>query len=65
MKEFTRLGTEPSMQEFQAQEEWSGKWDQPVVTYSIIRGTDDIEGDERLALNLAMTTWDIEVDLSL
>jgi len=53
------------MQEFQAQEEWSGKWDQSVVTYSIIRGTNDIEGDERLALNLAMTTWDIEVDLSL
>ena len=65
VKEFTRLGTEPSMQEFSQQKEVAWKWNQPVVTYSIIRGTDDIEGDERLALNLAMTTWDIEVDLSL
>jgi len=65
VKEFTRAGLEDSMQEFEPQQEWDGKWEQPVVTYSIIRGTEDIEGDERLALNLAMTTWDIEVDLSL
>jgi len=64
VKEFTRAGAE-SMQEFEPQKEWAGKWEQPVVTYSIIRGTEDIEGDERLALNLAMTTWDIEVDLTL
>jgi len=65
VKEFSREDEEMSSQEFEEQTEWEGKWEQPVVTYSIIRGTDDIEGDERLALNLAMTTWDIEVDLSL
>jgi len=65
VKDFTRQDMTISHQEFEPQQEWSGKWDQPVVTYSIIRGTEDIEGDERLALNLAMTTWDIEVSLSL
>jgi len=65
VKEYSKLESELSMQEFEEQREYSGKWDQPVVTYSVIRGTEDIKGDERLALNLAMTTWDIEVDISL
>jgi len=65
VKEYSKLESKTSKQEFQAQKEWNGKWDQPVVTYSVIRGTEDIKGDERLALNLAMTTWDIEVNLSL
>jgi len=65
VREFSRAHLEKSMQEFDEQQEWSRKWNQPVITYSIMRGTEDIEGDERLALNLAMTTWDIEVDLSL
>jgi len=65
VKDFTRQDMTTSNQEFEPQQEWNGKWEQPVVTYSVIRGTNDIEGDERLALNLAMTTWDIEVDLTL
>jgi len=65
VKDFTRQDMTISNQEFEQQQEWNGKWEQPVVTYSVIRGTEDIEGDERLALNLAMTTWDIEVDLTL
>jgi len=65
VKEFVRANLEKSMQEFDEQKEWSGKWNQPIVTYSVIRGTEDIEGDERLALNLAMSTWDFEVDLTL
>ena len=47
------------------QEEWPHRWNKNPVTYSVIRGTDDTEGDERLAVNLAMTTWDAEIDLVL
>jgi len=65
VKDFTRTDMTTSHQEFQEQNEVVWRWTQPVVTYSIIRQTEDIEGDERLALNLAMTTWDIEVDLTL
>jgi len=65
VKDYTRNDMTTTNMEFQEQAEWEGKWEQPIVTYSIIRGTEDIKGDERLALNLAMTTWDIEVDLSL
>jgi len=45
------------------QSEWSHKWDQDPITYSVIRGTDDLTGEsiERLMVNLAMTTWDIEI----
>jgi len=64
VKDFSKEGLE-TMQEFEQQEEWNGRWQQPVLTYSIIRGTEDIPGDERLALNLAMTTWDIEIPLDL
>jgi len=65
VKDFTRQDMTTSHQEFQEQTEWDGKWEQPIVTYSVIRGTEDIEGDERMALNLAMTTWDLEIDLTL
>ncbi len=47
------------------QSEWPHRWEKKTVTYAVIRGTDDIEGDERLAVNLAMTTWDIEIDIKL
>ena len=47
------------------QQEWPHKWEKDLVTYSVTRGTDDIEGDERLAVNLAMTTWDAEIKLKL
>ncbi len=54
-------------QHFEAQEEWDGKWSENPITYSVIRGTDDLAGDsmERLAINLAMTTWDLEIKPSL
>jgi len=47
------------------QDEWPHKWDKQTVTYSVTRGTNDIKGDERLAMNLAMTTWDIETGINL
>jgi len=47
------------------QAEWPHRWEKQNITYSVIRGTDDIEGDERLAVNLAMTTWDVEIKNSL
>lgn len=49
------------------QTEWPYKWMKNPVTYSVIRGTDDMEGDapERLAVNLAMTTWEAEINLKL
>ena len=49
------------------QTEYPQKWDKPKVTYSVIRGSDDLPGDslERIAMNLAMTTWDIEIPLIL
>jgi len=49
------------------QTEYPHKWDKPVVTYSLVRGTEDLPGDsmESLALNLAMTTWDIEIPIVL
>ncbi len=47
------------------QSEWPHKWNKDTVTYTVVRGTEDIEGDERLAINLAMTTWDAEIKLKL
>jgi len=49
------------------QTEYPQKWDKPVVTYSMVRGTEDLPGDsmERIAMNLAMTTWDLEIPLIL
>ena len=45
------------------QTEYPHKWDKPIVTYSLVRGSEDLPGDsmESLALNLAMTTWDIGI----
>lgn len=49
------------------QTEWPYKWMKDTVTYSIIRGTEDIAGDtlERQLVNLAMTTWEAEIPLKL
>jgi len=49
------------------QTEYPHKWDKPTVTYSLVRGTEDLPGDslESLALNLAMTTWDLEIPIVL
>ena len=50
-----------------AQEEWPYKWTKDPITYSVIRGTEDIPGEkiERLMANLAMTTWDCEIKTTL
>ncbi|WP_371503653.1 matrixin family metalloprotease [Nitrosopumilus adriaticus] len=52
---------------FDTQIEIPDKWTKPVVTYCLIRGSDDIldDKDENIALNLAMTTWDFEIPLTL
>lgn len=49
---------------FQTQEEISAKWDKPILTYSIKSTTNDFD-KLRLALNLAMTSWDIEIPIKL
>lgn len=38
-------------------------WQKDVITYAVIKGTEDLSGDsqERIAMNLAMTTWDLEI----
>lgn len=43
--------------------EWSHKWNKSVIKYAVKKGTDDMPGDypERLAVNLAMTTWNLEI----
>ena len=49
---------------FETQEEISAKWDKQELTYSIKSGTGDFD-KLRTALNLAMTTWDIEIPIKL
>jgi predicted Zn-dependent protease len=49
---------------FQTHEEISAKWDKETVTYSLINYTQDFD-KLRTALNLAMTTWDIEIPIKL
>ena len=49
---------------FQTQEEISAKWDKYELTYSIKSGTGDFD-KLRTALNLAMTSWDIEIPIKL
>ena len=58
--------TQSDFKEF-TQQEWPHRWMHDPVTYSVIRGSDDMPGKapERLAVNLAMTTWDAEIDLVL
>ena len=54
--------------EFETQQtEYPYKWDGDVVTYAMVRGTEDLPGDsmEVIAMNLAMTTWDFEIPLTL
>jgi len=52
---------------FESQSEWGRKWEKKVVTYAMLRDSEDIPGvaDERIGLNLSMTTWDIEILLKL
>lgn len=50
-----------------AQTEIPDKWSKSEVTYCLIRGSEDISDDssETQAMNLAMTTWDVEIPLVL
>jgi len=46
------------------QTEWSGKWEEKIMYYDVIGECRTMtEREVRKALNLAMTTWDIEVDI--
>src|SRR3990167_3133462 len=49
---------------FQTQEEITAKWDKTELTYSIKSTTKDFD-KLRTALNLAMTSWDIEIPIKL
>ena len=49
---------------FETKQEVSAKWDKPVLTYSIVSGTKDFD-HLKTALNLAMTTWDVEIPIKL
>ena len=49
---------------YSTQEEISAKWDKQILTYSIKSGTNDFD-KLRTVLNLAMTTWDIEIPIKL
>ena len=54
--------------EFETQQnEYPHKWDKSIVTYAVLRGTEDLPDDsmEKLVMNLAMTTWDFEIPLVL
>lgn len=47
------------------QEEWPGRWNKTILTYAVIRGTEDIAGDrlERVAMALALTTYAAEIPI--
>jgi len=49
---------------FETQEEINAKWTKSTLTYSIKSGTGDFD-KLRTALNLAMTSWDIEIPIKL
>jgi hypothetical protein len=49
---------------FATSQEWPYKWNKQEITYSIKNYTQDFD-KLRLALNLAMTTWDIELPIKL
>lgn len=49
---------------FETEQEISAKWDKSIITYSVLTGTKDFD-QLKLALNLAMTSWDIEIPIKL
>ena len=49
---------------FETAKELTAKWDNQVITYSIKNSTSDFDY-LRKALNLAMTSWDIEIPIKL
>ena len=49
---------------YQTVQELNAKWDKQEITYSIKSTTNDFD-KLRIALNLAMTSWDIEIPIKL
>ena len=49
---------------FSIESELTAKWNKPELTYSIINYTQDFD-KLRTTLNLAMTSWDIEIPIKL
>ena len=51
----------------ETQTHWKHKWTKPIVTYQLQKDSDDILGStvEKRAVNLAFTTWGIEIPLKL
>lgn len=65
--EFDAMIRDPNVAAEAQQPEWSHSWKKKKLTYCVIRGTEDIEERSHLQLvtNMAMTMWDIEIDLDL
>ena len=49
------------------QTHWDHKWNKQIVTYALQKDSEDIEGraKEKLAVNLAMSTWNFEIPVKL
>jgi len=48
----------------ETQEEWAGKWNKPVMYYTIINSCRTMsDKDTRRALNHSMTTWGLEIPI--
>tara|TARA_R110000824_G_scaffold215464_3_gene401942 strand:+ start:916 stop:1587 length:672 start_codon:yes stop_codon:yes gene_type:complete len=49
------------------QKHWKHKWNKQIVTYALQKDSDDIKGNsiEKRAVNLAFTTWNVEIPLRL
>lgn len=44
------------------QDEWPHKWDKQDILYAVIASSDDLRAkDQVIALNFAMTQWDVEI----
>lgn len=53
------------VEDLEGQEEWPGKWDKLVIYYDVLDECRTLSNRlVRKALNYAMTTWDIEVDVT-
>lgn len=53
------------VEDLEGQTEWAGKWDKMFIYYDVLDECRTLSNREvRKALNLAMTTWDIEIDVT-
>jgi len=53
------------VEEVETQREIPNKWNKPIITYRLLKDSEDINGytDEMTAINLAFTTWELEIPL--